>query len=95
MNANKSNKKPGTRNGEKNIHDNVPIRFNDWRGASTASLKDLLKTALVKFTVLTNNHGMGARNKTTANTSFGSIIGRRLDRIEDNPKQVIETWQSI
>ena len=50
----------------------------------------------VKFTVLTNNHGgVGARSKTTGNSSFGSITGRRVDQIEDNLKQVIKTRQSI
>ena len=40
--------------------------------------------------VLTNNHGVGQKE-----TSYGSILSHRLDRIEDNPKPVIETWMSI
>ena len=56
--------------------------------------KLLLKTTTVKFTVLTNNHGVGASNR-QKETSNGSQMGLRLDRIEDNPKSIIETWQSI
>lgn len=59
-----------------------------------AYISNLPKTATVKFTVLTNNHGVGASNR-QKETSHGSQMGLRLDRIEDNPESVIETWQSI
>ena len=82
------------RSGEKKLRDNVPIRFNDWNPATERALKDLPETALIKFTVLTNNHGVGAGTG-QKETSYGSILNRRLDRIEDNPKPAIETWMSI
>ena len=82
------------RQGEKALRDNVPIRFNEWNTVTAGNLSNLPKTATVKFTVLTNNHGVGASNR-QKETSHGSQMGLRLDRIEDNPKSVIETWQSI
>ena len=82
------------RQGEKALRDNVPIRFNEWNTVTAGNLSNLPKTATVKFTVLTNNHGVGASNR-QKETSYGSQMGLRLDRIEDNPKSVIETWQSI
>jgi hypothetical protein len=82
------------RQGEKALRDNVPIRFNEWNTVTAKNLSNLPKTATVKFTVLTNNHGVGANNR-QKETSHGSQMGLRLDRIEDNPKYVIETWQSM
>jgi len=86
--------KKSLRQGEKALRDGVPIRFNEWNSVTAGSLSNLPKTATVKFTVLTNNHGVGASNR-QKETSYGSQMGLRLDRIEDNPKSVIETWQSI
>ena len=82
------------RNGEKSLRDNVPIRFNEWSSTRAKESKDLPKSALIKFNVLTHHHGTGASSR-ARDTSFGSISGLRLDRIEDNPKPVIETWMSI
>ena len=51
------------RNGEKNLRDNVPIRFNDWAviGGPKKDTADITKTALIKFSVLTHNHGVGGK----------------------------------
>ena len=64
---------------------------------TAGNLSNLPKKATVKFTVLTNNHGVGTSNR-QKETSYGSQIGLRLGdhSIEDNPKSAIaETWQSI
>ncbi len=39
------------RAGEKNLRDNVPIRFNDWAviGGSKKDTADTTKTSLIKF----------------------------------------------
>jgi len=82
------------RNGEKKTRDLVAIRINDW-ATPRASLKEPLgKHSLVKFSVLTNNHGMGGGGKNLT-SSFGTKMAVKLDRIEDNQKAVIETWQAI
>ena len=78
------------RQGEKALRDNVPIRFNEWNTVTVGNLSNLPKMATVKFTVLTNNHGVGASNH-QKETSHRSQMGLRLDCIEDNPKSVIET----
>ena len=80
--------KKSLRQGEKALRDGVPIRFNEWNPVTAGNLSNLPKTATVKFTVLTNNHGVGASN-CQKETSYGSQMGLRLDRIEDNPKSVI------
>ena len=51
------------RNGKKSLRDNVPIRFNDWAviGGSKKDTADATKTSLVKFSVLTHNHGVGGK----------------------------------
>ena len=59
------------------------------------NLSNLPKMTTVKFTVVTNNQGVGASIKSQKETSSRSQMGLRLDCIEDNPKSVIETWQSI
>ena len=85
------------RQGEKALRNNVLIRFNEWNTTVTAGnlSNNLPKMAMVKFTVLTNNHSLGASNRQKG-TSYGSQMGLRLDRIEDNPKSIIKTsWQSI
>ena len=86
------------RAGEKNLRDNVPIRFNDW--ASVGGSKkdpDLMysKVNTIKFSVLTHNHGVGLKSIGTKDCSIGTKSSLKLDRIEDNPKAVIEVWQSI
>ena len=51
------------RAGEKNLRDNVPIRFYDWataRGSKKGS-DTYSKANIVKFSVLTHNHGVGAK----------------------------------
>ena len=77
------------RQGEKALRDNVPIRFYEWNTVTTGNLSNLPKTAMVNFTVLTNNHGgVGASNRQNKETSYGSQMGlTRLDHIEDNPKR--------
>ena len=88
-------KSKSLRQGEKALHDNVPVQFNEWNTVTAGNLsKNLPKTATVKFTVLTNNDGVGASN-CQKETSYRLEIGLRLDRIEDNLKSVIETWQSV
>ena len=79
--------------GEKALRDNVPIRINDWT-LDTRDLKDMHKSCFVQFSILTNNHGVGGRNK-TKETAYGSKYSLRLTHIEDNPKAVIQTWQAI
>ena len=88
------NKIKSLRNGEKALHDNVLIQFNEWNTVTVGNLSNLPKMATVKFTVLTNNHSVGASNR-QKETSYRSQMGLRLDRIEDNPRSVIKTWQSI
>ena len=84
------------RNGEKNLRDNVPIRFNDWAviGGPKKDTADITKTALIKFSVLTHNHGVGGKTN-IRDCSVGTKSSLKLDRLEDNPKAVVETWQSI
>ena len=82
------------RNGEKNLRDNVPIRFNEWSSKGAKDMLDLPKAATIKLSILSHHHGTGASSK-GKDTSYGSINGLRLDRIEDNPKPVIATWMSI
>ena len=80
------------RQGEKALCNNVPIGFNEWNTVTVGNLSNLPKMTTVKFTVLTNNNSVGASNRQEKETSYGSQISLRLDRIEDNPKSVIETW---
>ena len=83
------------RNGEKALCDNmVLIQFNESNMVTAENLSNLLKMATVKFTVLTNKHGVGASNR-QKETSYRSQMGLRLGGIENNPKSIIETWQSI
>lgn len=82
------------RNGEKNLRDNVPIRINDWANAGAAPKDTVPKSALVKFSVLTNNHGVGGTGKFST-SSFGTKTALKLDLIEDNPRSTIQCWQSI
>ena len=83
------------RSGEKALRDNVPIRFNDWAtiGGSKKD-PDASKANIIKISVLTHNHGVGSKN-TSKDCSIGTKSSLKLDRIEDNPKAVIEVWQSI
>ena len=84
------------RSGEKNLRDNVPIRFNDWAttGGSKKDSETYSKANTIKFSVLTHNHGVGIKTG-TKDCSIGTKSSLKLDRIEDNPKAVIEVWQSI
>ena len=81
------------RNGEKSLCNNVPIRFNKWSTADSKAREDI-KTSLVKFFVLTHNHGVG-RKGNARDFSVGTKISLKLDQLEDNPIEVIEVWQSI
>ena len=96
MNNNLKAKGLVLRSGEKSLRDNVPIRFNDWAviGGSKKDTADMTKTSLIKFSVLTHNHGVGGKAN-TRDTSVGTKSSQKLDRLEDNPKAVIEVWQSI
>ena len=51
------------RAGEKNLRDNAPIRFNNWAtiGGSKKDADLSSKANIVKFSVLTHNHGVGAK----------------------------------
>ena len=82
------------RNVEKSLDGNVPIRFNEWSTADSKTRSDQTKTSLVKFSVLTHNHGVG-RKGNARDFSVGTKISLNLDRLEDNPRAVIEVWQSI
>ena len=84
------------RAGEKNLRDNVPIRFNDWAtsGGSKKDTETNAKANIIKFSVLTHNHGVGVKTG-LKDCSIGTKSSMKLDRIEDNPKAVIEVWQSI
>ena len=48
---------------EKNLRDNVPIRFNDWAtiGGSKRDSDLSSKANIVKLSVLTHNHGVGVK----------------------------------
>ena len=81
------------RNGEKSLRDNVPIRFNEWSTAESKSRADN-KTSLVKFSVLTRNHDVGSKGN-VRDCSVGTKSSVKLERLEDNPKAVIEVWQVI
>ena len=96
MNNNLKAKGLVLRAGEKNLRDNVPIRFNDWAvlGGPKKDTADVTKTSLIKFSVLTHNHGVGGK-ATSRDCSVGTKSSLKLDRLEDNPKAVIEVWQSI
>ena len=54
------------RAGEKNLRDNVPIRFNDWAtfGGSKKDPDLYSKVNTIKFSVLTHNHGVGLKTGT-------------------------------
>ena len=95
MNNNLKAKGLVLRAGEKSLRDNVPIRFNDWAtvGGSKKDT-DSSKANIVKISVLTHNHGVGAKAG-LKDCSIGTKSSLKLDRIEDNPKAVIEVWQSI
>ena len=82
------------RNGEKSLRDNVPIRFNEWSSAGAAPKDIVPKSALVKFSVLTNNHGVGGTGKFST-SCFGTKTALKLELIEDNPRSTITCWQSI
>ena len=84
------------RAGKKNFRDNVPIRFNNWAtiGGSKKDSETSSKANIVKFSVLTHNHGVGAKAG-LKDCSIGTKSSLKLDRIEDNPKAVIEVWPSI
>ena len=85
------------RAGKKNLRENVPIRFNNWAtiGGSKTDSSLSSKANIVKFSVLTHNHGMGVKAGLKEDCSIGTKSSLKLDRIEDNPKAVIEVWQSI
>ena len=55
---------------------------------------DQTKTSLVKFSVLTHNHGVGSKGN-SRDCLIGTKSSLKLDRLEDNPRVVIEVWQSI
>jgi hypothetical protein len=48
------NKIKSLRQGKKALCDGVPIRFNEWNPVTAGNLSNLRKTAMVKFTALTN-----------------------------------------
>jgi hypothetical protein len=77
------NKIKSLRQGEKALRDGIPIRFNEWNPVTAGNLSNLPKTATVrrKFTVLTNNHGVGASNR-QKETSYGSQKVRHRDLAE-------------
>ena len=60
----------------------------------TLDSDSLSKANSVKFSVLTHNHGVGVKAG-LKDCSIGTKSSMKLDRIEDNPKAVIEVWQSI
>ncbi len=83
------------RNGEKNLRDNVPIRFNEWANASRLTPDETApKSSFVKFSVLTSNHGIGGTGKSSA-SSLGTRASLKIAIVEDNPREVIQVWQSI
>ena len=88
------NTKALLKNGEKSLRDNVPIRFNAWSSIGGNNLKEVPKHMLVKFSVYTDNLGPGGRKNRTE-TSIGTKMFQKLDRIEDSPKAAIEVWQNI
>ena len=88
------NKASALGSGEKNLCDNVPVRFNDWHNAGAPPKDTVPKSALVKFSVLTHNHGIGGVGK-FGGQSFGARLSLQLNQIEDAPKATIEVWQSI
>ena len=53
------------RAGEKNLRDNVPIRFNDWAttGGSKKDSETYAKANIIKFSVPTHNHGVGIKGQ--------------------------------
>ena len=94
MSPNLSAKAVQLRMGEKALRDNVPIRFNEWTNAGAPPKDTVPKSALVKFSILTHNHGVGGTGK-FGSQSFGARTSLKLSQIEDNPKATIEVWQSI
>ena len=94
MSPNLSARASALRMCEKNLRDNVPIRFNEWSNAGAPPKDTVPKSALVKFSVLTHNHGVGGTGK-FGSQSFGARLSLKLSQIEDAPKATIEIWQSI
>lgn len=82
------------RQGEKSLRDRVPIRFNDWSTIRMNQLEDVPKTAIVKFSLLTHNHGVGGTGAKSS-SSFGTRSVMKIGSIEDNPREVIMGWQFI
>ena len=60
------------RAGEKNLRDNVPIRFNDWAtfGGSKKDPDLYSKVNTIKFSVLTHNHGVGLKTTWGGNDGY-------------------------
>ena len=94
MSLNLSARAAALRLGEKNLRDNVPIRFNEWSNAGAPPKDTVPKLALVKFSVLAHNHGVGGSGK-FGSQSFGARLSLKLSQIEDSLKATIEIWQSI
>ena len=91
---NRSHKGLQLRIRDKDLWANIPICFNEWSLNRGKDVADLPKTAIIKFTIHTCNHGVGARTM-AKDTSYGSISTPHLDRTKENLKAVIKNWMSI
>ena len=93
MSPNFSARAAALRMGEKNLRDNVPMGFKKWSNAGAPPKDTVLKSALVKFSVLTHNHGVGGAGK-IGSQSFGAHFSIKLSQIEDYPKATINIWKA-
>ena len=94
MSSNLKARSASLRSGEKALRDNVPIRLSDWSTTSLVPKDTVPKSSIIKFSVLTHNHGVGGTGKSVA-YSFGTRSAIKVVTLEDNPREVIQVWQSI
>lgn len=92
--SNLKDRRAALRNSNKNLCNNIAIRFNEWTSTRAKESKDLPKSSLTKFNILTHHCGTRVSSRGW-DTSFGSITGLCLDQIEYNPKPVSQTWMAI
>ena len=79
------NKKAVLQNGEMVLRDNISIRFNSWAFIGCSNLKEVPKHMRIRIHLCTDNLGPGG-HKNNTQTSIGTKIIDKLERIEDSPK---------
>lgn len=83
-----------SKTGKKCLRDNILIRFNSWASIGGRNIKEVHKHMRIRIHLYTDNLGPGG-HKNHKETSIGTKIIKKLERIEDSPKVVIKLWQQI